>query len=42
MKKLTEKCGKVGVPMARILTELKLPDDVTGLLLGYQFHTFRQ
>ena len=28
-------CGEVGVPMARILTELKPPDDVTGLLLGY-------
>ena len=28
--------------MARILTELKPPDDVTGLLLGYHFHTFRQ
>ena len=27
--------------MARILTELKPPDDVTGILLGYRFHTFR-
>ena len=35
-------CGEVGVPMARILTELKPPEDVTGLLLGYHFHTFRQ
>ena len=35
-------CGEVGVPVARTLTELKPPDDVTGLLLGYCFHNFRQ
>lgn len=34
-------CGEVGIPMARILTELELLDDVTGLLPGYCFHTFR-
>ena len=35
-------CREVGVPMARIFTELKPPDDVTGLLLGYRFHPFSQ
>ena len=25
------RCGEVGVPMVRILTELKPPDDITGL-----------
>lgn len=35
-------CEEVGVPMGRILTELKPPSDVPGLLLGFRFNTFRQ
>lgn len=35
-------CEEVGVTMARIFTEIKPHNDITGLMLGYRVHKHRQ